>query len=359
MLGAALLSCSNQTPTSSPVPSAAAPAQAANLRVRLDLLLGEQVMIVAKESAAAVNHTDDYPAYTTLLATNSADLSALMSSAFGNTAAAQFAKAWNAQNGYLVDYAIYVVTHNDDKAKAAMSALMDSLAPQFAQMVNTLSRLPADQVTLLTRQQVQDDKAFIDDVFAGSHASYYAHLDTAYAQTAHFGDALATQIALRFPDKFPGDAFSSDADVRVSLNNLLQEHSYLLTMTTAATIAGRTAETSAASAALHLNADKLATVFATVMGGATTAGFSDLWTARTTAFLGYAKGDVAARSALTDTFASRFASLAHVEQSLVTAQVGAALKVIDDQRSKSSKTVANDDRAAATSMEPIADSIQG
>jgi hypothetical protein len=332
--------------------------QAADLRAHLDLLLSEQVMIVAKESAAAVNHSDEYAAYTTLLATNSSALSALIASAFGNTSAAQFAQLWDSQNSYLVDYAIGVVTHNDLKSVSAISALTDSFAPAFAQVVNAMSRLPLDQVAVLMRQQIQDDKAFIDDVFAGSYSDYYAHLDSAYMQTTHFGDALAAQIAVRFADKFPGDAFTNSVSVRVSLNNLLQEHSYLVTMATDATIAGRTTEASSASPALHLNADRLASIFAQVMGGATSAPFRNLWTARTTALLGYANGDVAAGSALTDTFSSKFASFAHVEQTLITMQIGAELKVIDDQRSKSSKSVADDDRAAATAMQPIADSIQ-
>src|SRR5439155_672078 len=93
--------------------------QAADLRTRLDLLLGEQVMIVAKESAAAVNHSDDYAGYTALLTANSSDLADLMRRAFGNSAAAQLAQQWNVQNGYLVDYAIAVVTHNDGKASCA------------------------------------------------------------------------------------------------------------------------------------------------------------------------------------------------------------------------------------------------
>ena len=359
MLGAALLSCSNQSASTSSPPPSAAPAQAADLRVRLDLLLGEHVMIVAKESAAAVSHSDEYAAYTSLLATNSGDLSGLIASAFGNTAALQFTLAWNAQNGYLVDYAIGVVTHDDDKAKAAMFALTNSFAPQFAAILNTMSRLPLDQAGMLIRQQTEYDKTFIDDFFAGNYTSYYTDLHRAYAQTSRLGDALSTEIALRFPDKFPGDPFSHAVDLRVSLNNLLQEHSYLLTMATDATIAGRGVEAGAATPALHSNMDGLTTVFAAVRVGATSTGFSDLWTARTSAFLGYAKGDLATRVALTDTFASRFASFAHVEQALITAQIGAELKVIDDQRLKSSKTVANDDRAAATAMREVADSVQG
>jgi hypothetical protein len=38
--------------------------------------------------------------------------------------------------------------------------------------------------------------------------------------------------------------------------------------------------------------------------------------------------------------------------------VAATLKVIDDQRSKSGLAIADDDRAAATAMQPIADSVQ-
>ncbi len=54
-----------------------------------------------------------------------------------------------------------------------------------------------------------------------------------------------------------------------------------------------------------------------------------------------------------------FASLAHVNQTPVASQVDATIKVIDEQRAKSLKTIAGDDRVAASSMQPVADSIQG
>jgi len=315
-------------------------------------------MIVAKESAAAVNHSDQYSSYTALLTTNSNDLTNLLGRAFGNTAATQLAQAWSIQNGYLVDYAIGVVTHNDAKANGAMSGLVNGFVPQFAQLITDASHLPLDSVTQLMQQQMLEDKAFIDDFFAQRYPAFYQNLHTAYAQTSQLGDALATQTAKKYPDKFPGDPAAQDVDARVAMNLLLQEHSYVATMATDATIAGRTAEAGAAAPALQLNADRLASAFAMTMGGATSAGFWDMWMARTNALLSYAHGDAAARAALTETFASRFVSLTHVQRALITAQVDAALKVVDDQRSKSSKTVANDDRAAATAMQPIADSIQ-
>src|SRR5437016_8180707 len=199
-------------------------------------------MIVAKESAAAVNHSDQYSSYTALLTTNSNDLTNLLGRAFGNTAATQLAQAWSIQNGYLVDYAIGVVTHNDAKANGAMSGLVNGFVPQFAQLITDASHLPLDSVTQLMQQQILEDKAFIDDVFAQRYPAFYKNLHTAYAQTSRLADALAVQIAHKFPDKFPGDPSAHAVDVRVSLNNLLQEHSSLATMATAAVVAGRSPE---------------------------------------------------------------------------------------------------------------------
>ena len=308
-------------------------------------------MIVAKESAAAVNHSDQYSSYTALLTTNSNDLTNLLGRAFGNTAATQLAQAWSIQNGYLVDYAIGVVTHNDAKANGAMSGLVNGFVPQFAQLIRDASQLPLEPMTQLMQQQTLEDKAFIDDVFAQRYPAFYQNLHTAYAQTSQLGDALAAQIAQKYPDKFPGDPAAQDVDTRVAMNLLLQEHSYVATMATDAVVAGRSAEKTAAAAAMATNADKLR---AAVPGSRT--GFDKVWAARDAALLAYASGEAASRPALTDTFVQEFAALWHVDKLPVKAQVDATIRVIDQQRAKSSKALAAADRAAATAMQPIADS---
>ena len=360
-----LLACSNSGsgggPSSSGEPAAPnlASTQAADLRTRLDLLLGEQVMIIAKESVAAVNHTDDYAGYTALLTTNSNDLADVMRRAFGATTAARFSQAWNLQNGYFVDYAIGVVSHNDTKSSGAIASLKTDFVPQFSQLMSDASRLPLDPVTQLTIQQMLQNKAFIDDAFAQKFSAFYTDLHTSYAQSSRLGDALAGQIAHEFPDKFPGDPEAHAVDVRVSLNLLLQEHSYLATMATGAVAAGRSAERPAAGAALAANANMLGTLFATSFGNAAGTQFDRVWSARDAALIGYASGDAASKSALTETFVGAFASLAHVNQTPVASQVDATIKVIDEQRAKSLKTIAGDDRMASGSMQPLADSIQG
>ena len=344
------------SPASSPSPANPAATLAGDLRTHLNLLLSEQVMIVAKESAAAANHTDDYTAYTTLLATNSSDLAELFRRAFGNTTATRLADSWNTQNAYLVDYAIGVVTHNDGKAKTAAANLTRKFVPQFAQLLSDASHLPLDPVSQLLSQQVLEDKVFIDDYFAGRYSSFYADLHRAYAQASRLGDALSVEIAHRFPDKFPGDPELHAVTMRASANELLQERSYLLTMGTAAVVAARTKEVDAAYSAIQASAEAVASVFAATLGQVP----DDLGAAlhgQASGLVAYARG-TANKPLLIDN-ASNFASLAHVTRAYCVDHLNAVLKVVDDQRAKNFAVVANDDRAAATSTQPIGDSVQG
>ncbi len=346
------------SPASSPSPANPAATLAGDLRTHLNLLLGEQVMIVAKESVAAANHTDDYTAYTTLLATNSSDLAELFRRAFGNTTATRLADSWNTQNAYLVDYAIGVVTHNDGKAKTAAANLTRKFVPQFAQLLSDASHLPLDPVSQLLSQQVLEDKVFIDDYFAGKYSPFYADLHRAYAQASRLGDALSVEIAHRFPDKFPGDPELRAVSVRTAANQALQEHAYLSTMTTAAAIAGRVAERGPARSALAASASGVAEVIAATLG-ITPGVLVDQFEVEQDALLGYAAGEPTARAALTQKFAAGFAEAAHVAKADVINHVNATIKVIDDQRAKSWTVIAGDDRTAATSVEPIGDSVQG
>jgi len=360
LLTAALIACSNQaSPLPAPSAVAEAQSQAADLRTRLDLLLAEHVMIVAKESAAAVNHSDEYSAYTTLLATNAADLANVVGRAFGNTASAQFSRSWSTQNGLLVDYAIGVVTHNDDKAKASMSGLNDTFTNDFARLVSNLSGLPQDTVRQVTREQIADDKRFIDDAFGQSFASQYGHLHTSYMHAALLGDALASRIAHDFPDRFPGDPSLLGVDLRVSFNLLLQEHAYLASMTTDSVVGKRAAEENAARSALATNAALLSAAFGRLYDTGASAELDRIWAARDRMLVDYASGTDPSSENLTQTFVSAFPSVAHVDRVVVLRQLVATVRVIDDQKAKAARTLADDDRAAATAMQPIADSIQG
>ncbi len=377
----ASIACSNSssgTPASgarlaSPTPAAesAVDSKAADLRTRLDLLLGEHVIVIAKDSlAATANRSDEYKGYATLLTRNSSDLSDVMASAFGASAAANFDKIWAAQNNYFVDYTVGVVSHNASKSNGAASGLVNGFVPQFAQFMSSMSSIPLDPITQLLTEQVLETKAIIDDQAALNNTKMYSDLHRAYAQSSRIGDALAPAIARKFPDKFPGNPAAKAVDFRSSLLSLMQEHAYVATMATSATAAGRNTEQAAALNALAANADSLGTVFSQVFGAATGTRFDQVWGARDAELVVYAgTTDATSRqnslNSLTSGFVAQFASLIHDSTDLTEAEVTSAvqgqisdtIRVIDDQRTKSATNVAADDHAAAAATIPIGDLI--
>jgi hypothetical protein len=215
-----------------------------------------------------------------------------------------------------------------------------------------------DQVTQLETRQVIVMQQVIEDAAAQSYPKMYVNLRAAYAITSGVGDLLAARTAQLFPDKFPGDLSSKAADARVSLNVLLQEHSYLATMTTDAAAAQRTSEQAGAAAALGANADSLGKLFTEIAGAGAGTQVAQLWGARNSDLIAYAtNGDATARQGLTEKFITRFYGLTPLGSDSLRDQVMATIRVIDDQRAKNFKQVAGDDRAAAAAMQAVADHI--
>lgn len=358
LAGACATMPSGPAPSPSPTPNVAL-SKAADLRTHLDLLLAEHVMIVAKESAAAVNHADEYAAYAALLHANAGDLSTLFSRAFGPTSAEQLRDLWDQQNGMLVDYAIGRATHDDAKSTQAASALTTTFVPAYAQLLASDGGASADTTSGLLAQQTVMDRAFIDDYAAMKFAQFYVDLEQAYAHVTRLGDELATGIVRLYADKFPGDPNAGAVDARVHLNLLLQQDAYLATMASSSKVAGRTSETAGAQTAQAASARALDAAFAAAKGVDAAGQFANLWSMRSAALARYAAGDRSAAAALTTTLSAQLATLTRAPQTSLTDQAAATLKVIDDQLARSADVVAGDDRAAATGMQPIADAIVG
>jgi len=376
----AAISCTNGTSgtpasgvrISSPTTSGVtADSKAADLRARLDTLLGEHVMVIAKASlAAAANRADEYKGYATLITLNASDLADVMSSAFGTSAATRFGQIWAEQNNYFVDYTVGIVSHNAPKSNGAASGLVNGFVPKFAQYMSSMTSIPLDPITQLATEQVLETKAIIDDQAALNNAKMFTDLRRAYAQASRIGDVLAPAITRKFPDKFPGDPANKAVDFRVSLEALLEEHSYLATMTTSATAAGRNPEQAAALTALSANADGLGTVFSQVFGSDIGTRFDQVWNARDAELVVYASNAFAAnRQAASDSlsrdFVSQFTSLVRDSVDITEGAIGHPvqsqlvdlIKVIDDQRSKADAQLAADDHTAASATYPMADVI--
>ena len=322
--------------------------KAADLRVRLNLLLSEQVMIIAKESEAAAFETRALVGYAHLLDVNAGELALIVRNAYGNRSAEEFYTAWQVLNRDLVEYGTGLVTHNQTMSDKFSSDLTSNFVPRFTQVVNRLMDLDPALLTQLLTQQVAATKLVIEDVAGSKFSSLFTDIHAASKSTSGFGDALAKRIAQKFSDKFPGDPSNTEVDLRVSLANLFQEHSYIATMATNAAISKRDAESGGAMGALAANVAALEWL---------TPG-RPVWKARDDATLTYAtSADASAQQALTQTFVTSFAMATGVSAATIAEQVNATIKVVDDQRGQSFKTLADDDRAAATTMQPISDAI--
>lgn len=347
-----LVACSTgqTTVSSSSRITSLADTKAADLRVRMNLLLSEQVMIIAKESESAAFQTGTLIGYARLLDVNGGEIALNVRNAFGNRSAEEFLAVWRVLNRDLVEYGTGLVTHNQTMSDKFGSDLTNNFVPRFVQVVNRLMDIDAAFLTELITQQVTATKLFIDDVAGSKFPNLYADLHAAYVSTAGLGDALAKRIAQKFPDKFPGDPSNREVDIRVSLDGLLQEHSYIATMATNAVAAKRDPESAAAMSALGINNDSLDSLLPSQAKA--------LWTQRDAALLAYSgKGDGSAKQAVTDTFVTQFSALTRVRATTITEQVNATIKVIDDQRGQAFKVLADDDRAAATTMQPIGDAV--
>ena len=374
----ALVGCTGTSPATatpkavaSPTPtvSNSAESKAADFRIRLDLLLGEHVIIIARESSAPTRQAE-YAGYLRLLIANGADLTELMRSAMGNSAAARFEPIWSSQNDFIVSYTIGLVTHNQAKASSSLQSLTVTFVPQFSQFLSDVTHIPLELILPLVTQNILEIRALLDDQFHKSYPALYADLRTSYAHAMQVGDAVAAKIAQRFPDKFPGNASSPAADLRAFLNVRLQEHSYLGTMRSSAAIGGRAKEQAAAAGALAETANALHALFTDLFGAPAATRFDRVWATGNAATFGYASASTAAAkrralSALTDASVAQLSGwlsdttglAADASRPSLEARLEAVITVIADQRSRAWSRLAADDRSAATASEVVADLV--
>ena len=353
----------------SPIASNTAESEAADFRIRLDLLLGEHVFIIAKQSSAPARQAE-YTSYLRLLTTNSSDLTDLVRSALGDSVATQFEQIWSAQNDYLVGYTIGLVTHNKAESDAAQSSLTGTFVPQFSQFLSDVSQAPSGLITPLVVQYMLSAEAMLDDQQAKDYPRLYADIRSSFANATQVGDAIAPRIAGRFPDKFPGNASGPAVDLRATLNIRLQEHSYLTTMRTSAVIGHRAAEQAAAATALVDNSNALDAQLTDLFGASSALDFDQVWAAGNAAVIAYAAAATEASkqralTQLTDASVTRLSGwladstnlAADASRPVLESEVEAVTTVIEDQRARSWSRLAADDRSAEASTEVVADLI--
>jgi hypothetical protein len=237
------------TPTSGPRTEPTASDPAADLRVNLDLLLGQHVLLLARTSdavlASRTAEFDGYGEMVHLSAESIGDAVAQHADESGaSQALAQDQEAWDEA------YLDYVSAAFGQTASAKSSALtgLESAADQYATGLASATGVPVAQLTPLLGAQVQDMTAMVDaQVAAGTWTAAYQTLQTAYAQAQSIGDVLAAGLAHR--GHVQGSQDNRAVDLRLAVDLQLQEQVGLGGFAASASLGGRSAELEAAEAA--------------------------------------------------------------------------------------------------------------
>jgi len=347
---------------------------AADLRTKLNILLGEHLIIASKATGAALGgRSDEFKAYGDLLAKNGTDIGDMIGAAYGSDAKDQFNKIWSAHNGFFVDYTVGVATKDQAKKDAAVKNLTTVYVPQFSQFIAGATGLPVDTVAQLTTTHVTTTAGIVDAQAAKDWPTTYTNIRKAYAHMRNIGDPLSESIAKKLASKFPGDAANKGVDLRVSLNLLLQEHLYLASDATGAALGGRNDEFKAAADALNQNGTDIGAAIGSLYGTDAQAQFNKIWSAHNGFFVDYTVGTATSDKAKKDKavqdlttvyvpqFAAFLAGATGLPQDtlaqLTTTHVTTTAGIVDAQGAKDVAGAATKDRAAAQHMENIADPL--
>ncbi|MHB8508357.1 MAG: hypothetical protein ACYDGR_06875 [Candidatus Dormibacteria bacterium] len=370
---------SNSTGSTSSSPSAATVAvvtdsPAADLRVKLNLLLGEHLILASKATGAALGgRKDEFAAYGALLNTNGTDIGDLVGAAYGDAAKTQFNGIWSAHNGFFVDYTVGVATKDKAKQDKAVNDLVNTYIPQFSKFISGATGLPEATVADLTKTHVLTTKDIVDKQGAKDWPGAAAAVRKAYKHMELIGDPLAEAIAAKFPDKFTGDPKNKGVDLRVGLNQLLQEHLYLASYATDAALGGRSDEFKAYGSALNDNGTDLGDAIGSLYGDAAKTQFNGIWSAHNGFFVDYTTGVATKDKAkmdkavndLVNTYIPQFSEFIAGATGLPKDAVAELTKthvlttkdIVDAQGAKAVADAATKDRKAAQHMEMIADPL--
>ena len=292
VVGTACGSDSDESSSGTTAPPAASAASAttgaATLRAGLTGLLTEHVYLAALATGAALRGDNaGFEAYATALNgptnSNTADLTAAITSAYGADVGKAFDGLWRSE-GHIPAFVAYTQAVASNNTAAANKAVTDLTA--YAKTVGTTlnsvnSNLPAGPVEEGVKMHITTLKAVVDAQKAGDQPKVYSSLREAYGHMGEFAATLAGATVAKFPEKFDGAADSQASTLRAGMTSLLREHVFLASSATGAALGGRQAQFEAAANALNgpsnSNTTDIVGAIGSVYGNEVGNAFNGLW----------------------------------------------------------------------------------
>ncbi len=275
---------------SAPPRTAAAPdyeLPAVGVRIALDRILAEHAFLTIEAMRTGIAGGGEFEVAAAVLEENTVELVDLVEVAYGAEAAGLFGEQWRNHLAYLVDYT-RAVADDDDEARDLASSQLETYIEDFSALLTQANPgLPPDVVEGLIDEHVQQLEQIGSFADAGFAEAYPAIRET-YAHMFMVGDGLALGIVDRFGDRFPGrnTAFSPALDLRITLDRLLGEHTYLAAIAMRAQLTDAL-DLGAARTALGDNSADLAEQIGEIYGDAAATAFDALWRSHTEFYLVY------------------------------------------------------------------------
>jgi hypothetical protein len=260
---------------------------AVNLRIELDRALGEHAFLSIEAMRRGIAGGPEFDVAAAVLEENTVEVVELVRAAYGDDAGAAFAEQWRNHIGYLVDYTRAVADGDADARAVAASQLETYTADFSALLVAANPGLPAAVVEGLITEHVQQLEE-IGNLANGGFVDAYPAIRHTYAHMFAVGDGLALGILQQFGDRFPGQAtaYGPAVDLRVRLDRLLGEHTYLAATAMRARLTDAD-DLDAAVEALESNSEDLGAAIAEIYGDEARASFDTLWQRHTALYLEY------------------------------------------------------------------------
>ena len=178
-------------------------ASAADLRVGLDSLLGEHVLIAAVATSHALGGREAaFKGAAGGLDANSIDIAKAIGSVYGADAEKAFLPLWRKHIGFVVDYTTGIAAKDKAKQDKAVNDLIGYTEDFAAFLSSANPNLPKSAVAELVKGHILTLKDVIDAQAARDWPKVYSNLRMAAGHMAMIADPLGTAIAKQFPERY-------------------------------------------------------------------------------------------------------------------------------------------------------------
>ncbi|QHE50759.1 S-layer homology domain-containing protein [Pontibacillus sp. HMF3514] len=263
---------------------------AVELRADLDRMFSEHVYLAMTAMRKGANQDPDFEQAVAALEGNTQDLTAAITSVYGEEAGNQFNEFWSNHIGFFVDY-VKATANEDEAAKQEALDNLENYKEEFSTFMSeaTDNQLKSDALAegLQTHinQLIGGFNAFVE----GDYEEAYETQSNAMEHMYMTSKGLSSAIVNQFPDKFNNTkAVTKAAQLRSDLDFLLSEHFALAQQAMQNGIQGAP-EFEANVATLQQNTEELSATIGSVYGEEAGQKFKDLWSSHIGYFVDYVK----------------------------------------------------------------------